>query len=99
MATEFSLEIKTPEKLIFSGDIESLIVEHPSGKEGYLAFHEPVLRELAPGMVQFSGERVAGKIPSDNPSILKTNSPKTFEIEIQGGFLSFEGNKAVVFIR
>ena len=50
----FILEIKTPDKLIFSGEIESLMVEHPSGKEGYLANHEPVLKELASGTVRFT---------------------------------------------
>ena len=44
MASKYNLQIKTPDELIFTGDVEYVIVEHPSGKEGYLAHHESVVK-------------------------------------------------------
>ena len=100
MSAKFSLEIKTPEKLLFSGEIESLIVQHPLGKEGYLAFHEPVLKELAPGKIQFFGEGLTITPSEDNTSgITKGETKNTFELFVDGGFISFENNKAILFIR
>ena len=97
----FNLDIKTPEKLIFSGNVESLMVEHPSGKEGYLANHEPVLRELAEGTVRFkpiNNEDVP--IDSTTDSSYKIEiTDGVCQINISGGFISFLNNKAVVFIR
>ena len=82
MAT-FLLEIKTPDKLLFSGEVESMIVQHPSGKEGYMAYHEPIIKEIAEGIVQyrFSGES------------------QHQELTVSGGFLSFDNNRAILFIR
>ena len=80
----FFLEVKTPDKLIFSGEVESLIVEHPSGKEGYLANHETVLKEIAAGTLQIRQD---------------SHEANTKTIEVDGGFLSFSENKAIVFIR
>ena len=82
MAAKFLLEILTPEKLLFSGEVESLIVQHPSGKEGYLAFHEPVLKEISPGIITY-----------------KSSDTSSEELEVKGGFISFENNKAIIFIR
>lgn len=84
MGKAFSLEIKTPEKLLFSGEIESLIVPHKEGLEGYLANHTRVLRELVPGTLEY---RPIG------------SSQETTKMEIPGGFISFAHNRAVVFIR
>ena len=84
MAKSFSLEIKTPEALIFSGEIESLIVPHNDGLQGYLADHEPVLRELVQGTLEY---RKRG------------SSSEAEKVEIEGGFMTFSHNKAIIFIR
>ena len=55
MSKKFFIEIKTPDALIWSGEIESLVVNHPWGLEGYLADHESVLKELSPGPIKVSG--------------------------------------------
>ncbi len=98
----FTLEIKTPDKLIFSGEVESIMVEHPSGKEGYLANHEPVLKDLVAGTVQFttlSSEPDSNANQSALSINKKADSHNTYTIEVTGGFLSFDKNKAILFIR
>ena len=81
--TKFKLEIKTPEEVIYSGDIESLVVPHPEGLEGYLANHEPTLSELVPGKLSY----------------LEADQTESRELEITGGWLVFSDNQAVIFLR
>lgn len=102
--SNFNLEIITPDRLIYSGEISSLMVQHPSGKEGYLAFHESVLKELAPGTIQFNTQIPPSEVEASDKantpfSIRKADAPNTYLIEADGGFLVFEDNRAVIFIR
>ena len=96
----FSLEIKTPDALVFSGDVESLIVPRPDGLEGYLANHEPVLVDLAHGTLEIKGSDI-GIPETETPifPITKDPSNKSIKIEITGGFLTFLNNRATIFIR
>ena len=98
----FHLEIKTPDTLLFSGQVESLNVEHPSGNEGYLANHEPVLREISSGAVRFRPVDPTQISIKENPSedYFKTElSDGICKLTISGVFISFLNNKAVVFVR
>lgn len=52
MAKTFRLEIVTPEKLVFSEDITSLIVPAEEGYLGVLAGHAPLLASLKPGEIK-----------------------------------------------
>jgi F-type H+-transporting ATPase subunit epsilon len=59
MAKTFKLEIVTPEKLVFSEDIVSLVVPAEEGYLGVLAGHAPLLAALKPGEIRIrkdSGE-------------------------------------------
>src|SRR5262245_52947935 len=59
MAKTFKLEIVTPEKLVFSEDVSSLVVPAEEGYLGVLAGHAPLLAALRPGEIRFrrdSGE-------------------------------------------
>jgi len=51
MARKFKVEIVTPEKLVFSGDVESLVVPADRGYLGVLAGHAPLLAALQPGEI------------------------------------------------
>ncbi len=53
MPKTFRLEIVTPEKVFFEGDVESLIVETPEGQLGLLADHAPLVIGLRPGIMRF----------------------------------------------
>lgn len=57
----FPLEILTPDKPFFKGDVESLVVRGREGFLGILARHAPLLARLAPGPLrvkQDDGEHV-----------------------------------------
>ena len=81
MAT-FKLEIKTPDKVIFSGDIESLIVPFSEGKEGFLAKHENVLKPLSKGTIEYK----------------TADSQEFDTLDVSEGWLSFSDNKAIILI-
>ena len=55
MAKKFKTEIVTPEKLVFSEEIESLVVPAERGYLGVLAGHAPLLATLQPGEITIKG--------------------------------------------
>ena len=55
MAKKFRTEIVTPEKLVFSEEIESLVVPAERGYLGVLAGHAPLLATLQPGEITIKG--------------------------------------------
>lgn len=57
MAKKFKTEIVTPEKLVFSEDIESLVIPAERGYLGVLAGHAPLLCTLKPGVITIRGDR------------------------------------------
>jgi F-type H+-transporting ATPase subunit epsilon len=55
MAKKFKIEIVTPEKLVFSEEIESLVIPAERGYLGVLAGHAPLLASLQPGEITIKG--------------------------------------------
>ena len=55
MAKKFKIEIVTPEKLVFSEEIESLVIPAERGYLGVLAGHAPLLTTLQPGEITIKG--------------------------------------------
>ena len=55
MAKKFKTEIVTPEKIVFSEDIESLVIPAERGYLGVLAGHAPLLATLQPGEITIKG--------------------------------------------
>lgn len=53
MAKTFSLRIVTPEKLIYDGEVEMLVVKATTGEEGFMAGHVWACKLLVPGPVRF----------------------------------------------
>lgn len=53
MANEFLLEIVTPDRNFFKGMIQSLIINTSQGEIGILSNIEPILTNLAAGVVKF----------------------------------------------
>ena len=53
MSKLFNLSIISPEKIIYSGEISSLIVPAQLGYLGVLADHAPLIANLTPGKISF----------------------------------------------
>ena len=53
MAKTFLLEIVTPEKQFFTGQVESLILPAVDGSYGVQAGHEPVVTAIEPGEARY----------------------------------------------
>jgi len=59
MAAIFHVNISTPDKLIFDGNIRSLVAPAQKGYLGILANHAPIIAALVPGKISIrdvSGE-------------------------------------------
>ena len=56
MAKTFRLEIVTPEKIVFSEDVVSLVAPAENGYLGVLAGHAPLLCSLNPGEIRIRRE-------------------------------------------
>ena len=57
MAKKFKTEIVTPEKVVFSEEIESLVIPAERGYLGVLAGHAPLLCTLQPGAITIRGDK------------------------------------------
>ncbi|HVR83403.1 MAG TPA: F0F1 ATP synthase subunit epsilon [Planctomycetota bacterium] len=57
MAKKFRTEIVTPEKIVFSEEIESLMIPAERGYLGVLAGHAPLLCTLQPGEIRIRGDK------------------------------------------
>jgi F-type H+-transporting ATPase subunit epsilon len=56
MGKKFKVEIVTPEKVVFSGEVESLVVPADRGYLGVLAGHAPLLAALRGGEILMRGD-------------------------------------------
>ena len=58
--TAFHFELVAPERLMFSGNVESVVLAGTEGEMTVLAQHAPVMTTLKPGVVTV--EETAGKV-------------------------------------
>ena len=64
MAT-FHFDLVSPEKLLFSGEVEQVDVPGSEGEFGVLAGHAPLVTTLRPGILVIHGERDAQRVVVD----------------------------------
>lgn len=64
MAT-FHFDLVSPEKLLFSGEVEQVDVPGSEGEFGVLAGHAPLVTTLRPGILVIYGERDALRVVVD----------------------------------
>ncbi len=76
MASAFKLEIITPDRVIFSGETENVIVRTTVGDKGILARHEPYCAALSIGKIKV---KVDGnfRIAAVSSGIIKVSPEKT----------------------
>jgi F-type H+-transporting ATPase subunit epsilon len=55
MADTFHFELTSPEKLVFSGEVEHVVVPGAEGEFGVLADHAPLIAMLRPGILTIVG--------------------------------------------
>lgn len=53
VTSEFRLEIGTPDRVFFSGKVDSLIVNTLEGQQGFLIDHSPVVVAVTCGIISF----------------------------------------------
>lgn len=58
MAKKFKVEIVTPERIVLSEEVESLVVPAERGYLGVLAGHAPLLCTLQPGEIRLTRDAV-----------------------------------------
>lgn len=86
----FLLEVITPERVVFRGDVEMLSCRGTEGDIGILAGHQPLLTALQIWVVEIKGEEpakmaVAGGLLSVRPevvSILTGRAETSHEIDV-----------------
>jgi F-type H+-transporting ATPase subunit epsilon len=54
MPDPFKLELVSPERLLFSGEVEQVMVPGSEGDMTVLAYHAPLLTTLRPGMLDIA---------------------------------------------
>ncbi len=62
MAKSFTVDIVSPEGLVWSGDAEFVVARTPEGEIGIMADHEPVMAALVQGVVSVDGSDGRTKI-------------------------------------
>jgi F-type H+-transporting ATPase subunit epsilon len=83
----FTLEIRTPEKKLFHGQVRALTVRALDGGLGVLAGHAPLATALAPGKVSYRGVEKGG-----------AEGRIEGELEVQSGFLFLDNGAATVLV-
>ena len=63
--TTFHFDLVSPEKLLFSGEVEQVDVPGSEGEFGVLAGHAPLVTTLRPGILVIRGERDALRVVVD----------------------------------
>ena len=82
MAATFHVSVILPDRVVFDGEISSLIVPARKGYLGVLAHHAPIIAQLKPGTITLRdpGDKITG-----------------FDLKANG-FLEFSGNKATILL-
>ena len=60
--TAFHFELVSPEKLLFSGDVDSVVAPGADGQFTVLAHHAPVMTTLRPGVVTIGSSAGSEKL-------------------------------------
>jgi len=59
---QFSFDLVSPERLVFSGSVTEVVVPGSEGDLGILAGHAPLISSLRPGILTVKGEGEAKKL-------------------------------------
>ena len=87
------LEIVSPERTLFNGDVESVLVPGTDGSFQMLDNHAPIVSTLVKGTVKILGEINISKDLSDVFSSVNT---KETHLSISSGVVEMKENKIII---
>ena len=100
MESNFYLEIRTPEKELFNGEIDQVILPGKDGMFGILKNHAPLISSLQKGIVKIDAVHVENA--SFDPMIGEMTSDHSkdnhFAFEIAGGVVEVLNNRVTVLV-
>jgi|LGVE01.1.fsa_nt_gb F-type H+-transporting ATPase subunit epsilon len=88
------LEIISPEKILFKGEVISVSVPGTNGEFQMLNNHAAILSTLVKGNVKFEVANAKAEYDAKSDDI--TINGNIFSLEIKGGVLEMSDNKATV---
>lgn len=94
MEGKLFLEIRTPDKEIFRGEIEQVILPGKDGLFGVLKNHAPLIATLQKGSVKIDAINVHN-ISSDR---IGSDNEKNFNFEVEGGVVEVLNNHVTVLV-
>ena len=87
------LEIVSPEKTLFNGDVDSVLVPGADGSFQMLNNHAPIVSTLITGIIKIFGE-----ISDSNelPEVFFLISSKEIHLNISSGVIEMKENKVII---
>ena len=87
------LEIVSPERTLFNGDVESVLVPGTDGSFQMLDNHAPIVSTLVEGTVKILGEINISKDLSD---VFSSVNSKETHLSISSGVVEMKENKIII---
>lgn len=100
MESNFFLEVRTPDKEIFNGEIDQVILPGKDGMFGILKNHAPLIASLQKGIMKIDAIQV-GNISIDSLKgdlEVDISKDKHFSFEIEGGVVEVLNNHVTVLV-
>lgn len=99
MEASLYLEVRTPDKEIFNGEIKQVILPGKDGSFGILKNHAPLIASLQKGKVSIDALNVATLSLSENDASEKySEDQKHFDFSIEGGVVEVLNNRVTVLL-
>jgi len=89
------LEIVSPERVLLKGEVESVTVPGINGKFQMLNNHAPIVSVLEKGFISL--KLISEISPKYRDNFFKGNNGE-LSIEISGGVLEMNNNKAIILV-
>ena len=86
------LEIVSPEKTLFTGDVKSVHVPGSEGSFQILNNHAPIVSTLKKGSITLKGSFV------ENQENLNIHSNSEASLDIQSGVIEMKKNKLIILV-
>jgi len=97
MESNLFLEIRTPDKEIFRGEIDQVILPGKDGLFGVLKNHAPMIATLKKGVVKVDAIRVDNVSYDSKDEDMSTEKHFTFELS-DGGVVEVLNNRVIVLV-